>query len=162
MVLSGDIRSAADLDARITNVLRQWGRLDFVVANAGLGKQGSVLDGNTGRWREVVMTNLLGTALTVRAALWYFRHVGAGQVVIVGTIAGRGAGQVVIVGSIAGREAYEGEARRSSPGCRPSSHYRSTTWPGRSPSPSRVQHMSSSMRAPCGRYGKWYKQTCPI
>jgi NADP-dependent 3-hydroxy acid dehydrogenase YdfG len=41
---------------------------DLVVVNAGRGLRGSVYDSDPARWNEVVRTNLIGTAMLLRAA----------------------------------------------------------------------------------------------
>jgi len=88
--LSLDVRDAA----RVRGALE--GRsLDVVVANAGLGRGlGPLQEGADEDWNEMIDTNVKGLLATVRATL-------------PGMIA-RGHGDVVLLGSVAGRQVYPG------------------------------------------------------
>ncbi|MHB2028397.1 MAG: SDR family oxidoreductase [Acidimicrobiales bacterium] len=93
--LLADVRDYASISQAMTHARVSLGPLDFLVANAGVGEQSSVLDGDPERWKEVIDVNLLGLAYTIRAALPH--------------LAENGGGHVVIVASVAGRETYVGE-----------------------------------------------------
>jgi NADP-dependent 3-hydroxy acid dehydrogenase YdfG len=70
--------------------LDAFGRLDAVFANAGAFTPTSFLDG-TGtpqQWREMVLTNVYGTALTARAALPHLARA-RGHLILTGSVAGR-------------------------------------------------------------------------
>jgi NADP-dependent 3-hydroxy acid dehydrogenase YdfG len=76
-------------------VTRRWGRIDFVVTAAGLAHQGTLTEGNPDVWRQVVRTNVLGTAYPIRAAA--------------PGMCDRASGHVVLVSSVAGRSIHPGE-----------------------------------------------------
>lgn len=61
---------------------------DVVVANAGIGAARGLTHDDPGRWRELVLTNVLGTALTLRATLPAVRR-RRGHLVLTGAVAGR-------------------------------------------------------------------------
>jgi NADP-dependent 3-hydroxy acid dehydrogenase YdfG len=86
---SCDIRRYEDLVALHDAALAEYGRLDYVVANAGIADSGSMSDGDPDRWREVLETNILGTAFTIRAMLPTLLRSGGGHVVITASISGR-------------------------------------------------------------------------
>jgi NADP-dependent 3-hydroxy acid dehydrogenase YdfG len=70
--------------------LQAFGRLDAVFANAGYWTETSFLHG-TGtpeQWREMVMTNVYGTALVARAVLAALAEHG-GHLILTGSVAGR-------------------------------------------------------------------------
>lgn len=70
-----------------------FGRVDSVVANAGVGFYGGVLDYDENQIRTMVSTNFLGTVWLAREAVRRFRAVGdGGDIVIVGSVAGLGPG----------------------------------------------------------------------
>jgi NAD(P)-dependent dehydrogenase (short-subunit alcohol dehydrogenase family) len=50
-------------------VTDRHGRLDVVIANAGIGAQGTVADSSDDDWHRVLNINVVGVARTVRAAL---------------------------------------------------------------------------------------------
>ncbi|MYW20349.1 SDR family NAD(P)-dependent oxidoreductase [Streptomyces sp. SID486] len=77
----GDVQNAVDL------TLKSYGRLDTVVANAGFATHDSVVDGDPSGWTEMVLTNVLGPALLVRAAVDALKET-RGRIVLVGSVAG--------------------------------------------------------------------------
>ncbi|MDS0136128.1 MULTISPECIES: SDR family oxidoreductase [unclassified Amycolatopsis] len=87
-----DVTDWARLDALVTRVRDTWGRLDVVFANAGASVVTSFL-GEGGappeEWRDMVLANVYGPALTARAALPALVASG-GHLVLTGSAAGRG------------------------------------------------------------------------
>jgi NADP-dependent 3-hydroxy acid dehydrogenase YdfG len=90
-----DVRDFAQVTALHDAALADFGRLDFVVANAGITDWSSMSDGDPEQWRAVIETNVLGVAFTIRATL--------------PTLLAQGSGHVVITASISGRVTYVGE-----------------------------------------------------
>ena len=87
--VSGDVRSAEDQNALVAAAVERFGRLDSVVANAGIGIYGGITDASDEAVRSMLETNLDGTVWTVRAAVRQFREAGqGGDVVIVSSVAG--------------------------------------------------------------------------
>jgi NADP-dependent 3-hydroxy acid dehydrogenase YdfG len=93
---AGDVRDVEALRTAAGEAVRRFGRVDVLVANAGLSDQSPVATGDPARWRAVVETNLLGTIHAVHAVLPAMLE--------------RERGHVFIVSSVSGREAYPGEA----------------------------------------------------
>ncbi|MGW5739861.1 SDR family oxidoreductase [Amycolatopsis sp. NPDC003861] len=87
-----DVTDWTQLDALVTRVQDTWGRLDVVFANAGASVVTSFL-GEGGappeEWRDMVLANVYGPALTARAALPALVASG-GHLVLTGSAAGRG------------------------------------------------------------------------
>ena len=70
-----------------------WGRVDSVVANAGVGFFGGVGDVSEAEVVAMTRANWLGTVWLARAAVAHFRsHGQEGDVVVVGSVAGLGGG----------------------------------------------------------------------
>ena len=87
--VAGDVRIAADQNALVAAAVERFGRLDSVVANAGIGIYGGITDASDEAVRSMLETNLDGTVWTVRAAVRQFREAGqGGDVVIVSSVAG--------------------------------------------------------------------------
>jgi 3-oxoacyl-[acyl-carrier protein] reductase len=96
-----DVREPADNARLVAAAVDRWGGLDSVVANAGIGMYGGILDGSDDELREMMDTNYAGTVWTVRAALPAMLAAGAGDVVIVSSVAGfrGGADEAVYAGT---------------------------------------------------------------
>lgn len=70
-----------------------WGGVDSVVANAGVGFFGGVLDATAEQVRTMAEVNFLGTVWLARAAVAHYRQRGAGgDVIVLGSVAGLGTG----------------------------------------------------------------------
>jgi len=96
-----DVREPADNARLVSAAVERWGRLDSVVANAGIGMYGGILDCTDEELREMMDTNYAGTVWTIRAALPTMLAAGAGDVVIVSSVAGfrGGADEAVYAGT---------------------------------------------------------------
>ena len=90
-----DVRDFDSVEQAVSRTVETLGRLDAVVANAGLADQSLVASGDPGRWRNVIETNLIGTAHTVRA--------------VTPRLIKSGGGDIVLMASVSGRESYVGE-----------------------------------------------------
>ena len=73
----------------------RFGAPDVVFANAGFGGQNGFMTGTVAHWRSMVLTNVLGVALTIRATLPQMLERGTGHYVITSSVVGR----VVLAGS---------------------------------------------------------------
>jgi NADP-dependent 3-hydroxy acid dehydrogenase YdfG len=84
-----DVQSFDDQQAAVSSALERFGRLDAFVANAGFGAQRGFLESDPDFWRDMVLTNVYGCALSIRAALTHFREQGRGHMLLMGSVAGR-------------------------------------------------------------------------
>jgi NAD(P)-dependent dehydrogenase (short-subunit alcohol dehydrogenase family) len=84
-----DVTDEADVAQALEEAAERLGRVDVVVANAGLGNSGRVGSGNVGRARRIIETNLIGAIATIDAAVALFRRQGGdGQIVGITSVAG--------------------------------------------------------------------------
>jgi NADP-dependent 3-hydroxy acid dehydrogenase YdfG len=84
-----DVRDEASVQAGVSQVLAQAGRLDGLVCNAGLGIFGSVEEVPLADAQAQLDTNFFGVLRSLRAVLPHLRKQGEGRVVLVGSLAGR-------------------------------------------------------------------------
>jgi len=84
-----DVRDPAQLEALTEETVDRFGRLDILVANAGVGAYGPFLDLSPEHLDEMIDVNLKGTIYAVRAALPYLIQSGEADVVTVASEAGR-------------------------------------------------------------------------
>lgn len=88
LALTGDVRRPAALRQAVRRIEREWGRLDIVVANAGINGVWAPLEEITEEeWDATLDVNLKGTFLTVKHALPLLKRRG-GSVVIVASVNG--------------------------------------------------------------------------
>jgi NADP-dependent 3-hydroxy acid dehydrogenase YdfG len=85
--LAGDAADDEAVRAAVEATVHRFGRLDTVVANAGFATHDTLADGDPGRWREMVLTNVLGPALLIKAALPALKQA-RGRIVLIGSVAG--------------------------------------------------------------------------
>jgi NADP-dependent 3-hydroxy acid dehydrogenase YdfG len=83
-----DVTSPEANNDFIKRTLDRFGRLDSVVANAGLGHYGGISDSSDAELANMINVNFTGTVWTVRAAVPELRKVGGGDVIIVASVAG--------------------------------------------------------------------------
>jgi NADP-dependent 3-hydroxy acid dehydrogenase YdfG len=84
-----DVSEWEDDQALARAALDSFGRIDAVFANAGFGAQRGFLEESVEHWRSMVLTNILGTALTIRATLPHLLERGSGHYLITSSVAGR-------------------------------------------------------------------------
>jgi NADP-dependent 3-hydroxy acid dehydrogenase YdfG len=83
-----DVRVPADSQRLIETALQRFGRIDALVANAGIGMYGGILDHSDEGLSTMLDTNVAGTVWPIRAALPHMLEAGRGDIVIVASVAG--------------------------------------------------------------------------
>jgi len=63
-----DVRSLHDQQEVVNKIIDRFGQLDYVIANAGLGKFGSIEDLSEEDWKQVIETNLNGVFFSLKSA----------------------------------------------------------------------------------------------
>ena len=87
LAVQADVTDDASVRAAVDRVLQEWGRLDVLVNNAGVGAQGTVADNPDDEWLRVLDVNLLGMVRVTRAALPALRRSPSAAIVNTGSIA---------------------------------------------------------------------------
>ncbi len=86
---TGDVRLEETGDALVAAGVAAFGRVDSVVANAGIGFYGGLLDVDAEQIALMIDVNLKGTIWLARAAVRQFRAQGdGGDIVVIGSVAG--------------------------------------------------------------------------
>jgi NADP-dependent 3-hydroxy acid dehydrogenase YdfG len=83
-----DVTSWDDQQALVATALDAFGRLDVFFANAGFGAKRGFLAESPDFWRAMVLTNVYGAAITVRATFEQLRA-RRGHLFLMGSVAGR-------------------------------------------------------------------------
>jgi NADP-dependent 3-hydroxy acid dehydrogenase YdfG len=84
-----DVTEWDQVRAAVDAALERFGRIDVVFANAGFGATRGFTEESVEHWRSMILTNVLGVALTIRATLPHLLERGEGHYVLTSSIAGR-------------------------------------------------------------------------
>ena len=87
LALEADATDAEAVQRAVAAAVERFGRLDAVVANAGFATHDTLATGEPERWRDMVLTNVLGPILLTRAALDALKA-SRGRFVFIGSVAG--------------------------------------------------------------------------
>ncbi len=84
-----DVTEWDQVEALAGAAIEAFDGIDAVFANAGFGASRGFLEETPEHWRSMVLTNVLGPALTIRATLPHLLEKGDGHFLITSSVAGR-------------------------------------------------------------------------
>ena len=84
-----DVSDSKQVEALVAGTVERFGRLDILVANAGVGAYGPFLELSSEHLEEMIDVNVKGTLYAVRAALPHLIEAGEADIVTVASEAGR-------------------------------------------------------------------------
>lgn len=84
-----DVTEWEEVQAMADAGIERFGRIDAVFANAGFGAARGFLEESPEHWRSMVLTNVYGVALTIRATLPHLLERGDGHFLVTSSVAGR-------------------------------------------------------------------------
>lgn len=85
--LEADVRDYASQQQAVEATIKEFGKIDVVVANAGLGHFGSIEDLTVDQWNEVIETNLTGAFYSLKAAVAALKNT-KGYYITISSLAG--------------------------------------------------------------------------
>jgi NADP-dependent 3-hydroxy acid dehydrogenase YdfG len=83
-----DVTDFAQQEAMVAAALDAFGRIDVAFANAGFGAKRGFLEETPELWRDMVLTNVLGCAYTIRATIPPLKE-SVGHLLLTSSVAGR-------------------------------------------------------------------------
>ena len=83
-----DVTEWDDQQKLVSSALESFGRIDVAFANAGFGAARGFLESDPEHWRSMVLTNVYGCALTIRATVAALKE-SRGHLLLTGSVAGR-------------------------------------------------------------------------
>ncbi len=96
-VVEMDVRKPEDSARLVGEAYGVFGKLDALIANAGIGAYGGIMDLSDEQLATMMDINVAGTVWPIRAAVPGFLEAGGGDIVIVASVAGlRGAGDEAV------------------------------------------------------------------
>jgi NADP-dependent 3-hydroxy acid dehydrogenase YdfG len=88
LAIGCDVTEWDQQQALVAQALDRYGRLDVAFANAGFGARRGFLSETPEHWRSMVLTNVYGAALTIRATIDALKEA-RGHLLLTGSVAGR-------------------------------------------------------------------------
>jgi NAD(P)-dependent dehydrogenase (short-subunit alcohol dehydrogenase family) len=83
-----DVGNWESVDGFVKEVLKDFGKIDAFIANAGRTASSGILDGSVKDWEEVIQTDLTGTFHCAKAVGAHFKERGTGSFVITSSMSG--------------------------------------------------------------------------
>lgn len=89
LALTADVSDAEQMKNAVDNLVQEFGRLDFLFANAGINGVWAPIDEIApDEWDRTISTNLRGTYLTLHYGVPHLKRIGGGAVVITASVNG--------------------------------------------------------------------------
>jgi NADP-dependent 3-hydroxy acid dehydrogenase YdfG len=88
IAITCDVTDFAQQEAMVQEALDTFGSIDVAFANAGFGASRGFLNDSPEHWREMVLTNVLGCAFTIRATIPPLKE-SVGHLLLTSSVAGR-------------------------------------------------------------------------
>ncbi len=82
-----DVRKLADQEKAVSEVVKKWGKLDVLVANAGVGFFATIDNLSEEEWQETIDTNLTGVFFSIKASLSELKKT-KGYIITMASLAG--------------------------------------------------------------------------
>jgi len=92
LAVAGDAGNQNDIDLLLEQTLawkESGGKYDIIVANAGRGLTGGILDSDDSQWEELYQTNVIGVASLIRRVGQYMVLQKSGDIVVIGSVVGK-------------------------------------------------------------------------
>ena len=89
LVVGCDVSEWEQVETMTAAAIEAFGQIDEVFVNAGFGATRGFLEETPEHWKAMVLTNVLGTALTIRSTLPRMLERGHGHFLVTSSIAGR-------------------------------------------------------------------------
>ncbi|HRV53270.1 MAG TPA: SDR family oxidoreductase [Bacteroidia bacterium] len=87
LALQSDVCNAEDEQQAVKKILDKWGRLDVLVANAGVGHFAPIEELTHKQWNEVINTNVTGVFHSVKASVDAIKK-SQGYIITIASLAG--------------------------------------------------------------------------
>lgn len=86
--MQADVTSSDDVDAMVGNAIREFGKIDILINNAGINIRGSIDDLSYDQFRQVQQINVDGMWLCCRAVVPHMKQANYGRIVNVASTLG--------------------------------------------------------------------------
>jgi 3-oxoacyl-[acyl-carrier protein] reductase len=87
LALQADVRNAKEQEEAVAKTEKELGKIDFLIANAGLGHFASIEELSLEQWQETIDTNLTGVFNSIKATLDHIKE-NKGYIITISSLAG--------------------------------------------------------------------------
>ena len=88
LIVPADMTRAGDVEKIVEETISKFGRVDILLANAGIYTSGDVIDGDPDAWDQLIATNVTGVFRLVHAVLPRMKTQGQGDIFVTSSISG--------------------------------------------------------------------------
>jgi len=88
VVVPGDMTRPSDVEKIVEKTISKFGRIDILLANAGIYISGDVIDGEPDEWDQLIATNVTGVFRLVHAVLPHMKAQRQGDILVTSSISG--------------------------------------------------------------------------
>jgi len=88
VAFQADVTSQEDTERMVAKAIDEFGKVDILVANAGVNLRGPIDEISPAEFREVLETNVYGVWLSCRAAIPHMKQSGYGRLILMGSTLG--------------------------------------------------------------------------
>jgi SDR family mycofactocin-dependent oxidoreductase len=91
--MAADVRSSEELDAAVAQGVAEFGKIDILIANAGIWTQAPFWELTDAQWDETIAVNLTGVWRSAKAIAPHMMQRGSGSIVMISSNAGLDTGR---------------------------------------------------------------------
>ncbi len=84
--VAADVQNAEAMHNAVLQAVHHFSRLDILVANAGIGQRGGIVEANWNDLETVLRTNIDGVLHSIRAAIPAMRDTGGGHIILISSV----------------------------------------------------------------------------
>jgi 2-deoxy-D-gluconate 3-dehydrogenase len=95
MAIEADVTDESSVARAMDTVTQRFGRIDILVANAGINFRKPPEDYTLAEWREIIDANLTSLFLCSNAVLPEFRNAGGGKIITIGSMSSIFGGAII-------------------------------------------------------------------
>lgn len=89
IAIGADVSKENEVQQMVARIIREWGGIDILVSNAGIGNQLMVEDMSAEDWHRVMGVNLDGPFYCSKAVIPTMKKRGGGKIIIISSLAAR-------------------------------------------------------------------------
>lgn len=88
LIIRADVGNYKEVKCMIDQIIREWGRVDVLINNAGITKESLLIKTSEEDFKEVIDTNLKGPFNSIRAVAHYMIKQNSGHIINISSLAG--------------------------------------------------------------------------